>query len=408
MQLLKNNKLLVLLDQILFSGTSFLITLVIARLLNVESFGLFSSFVLIIYLTVGGIAAFVSQPFQVLQSKIIDLNQYVSFAFGFQFISTILIATAAFGITYFINYYCPFFLLVYASGFLMHDFGRRILLAINKPFQTLLLDSLTTISFLIFLYLFSISKTKEIDLLYQYLSFAYGVSFVYLLIVLKPFRLNKNNFLSYWRSHIKEGKWLFLTAILQWWSSNLFVVASGVYLGIAELGALRLAQSLMGILNIIMQTFENYFLPQTAIKMNGSHDEGVAYVADISRKSLLLFLPVLIITFWFSDQIIVLGGGANYASFGFILKGLSILYILIFLSQPIRMLIRALLLNQQFFYGYLISLLFSILFAHGLLSNYGLYGAIIGLGASQFLVIIYWSIILQKRNIRLWKSFISF
>lgn len=408
MQFLKNNKLLVLLDQIMFSGTSFLITLVIARLLQVESFGLFSSFVLIIYLTVGGIAAFVSQPFQVLQSQIENKNQYITFAFGFQFLATVSLALIAFGSTKILNIYCPLFLLVYASGFMMHDFGRRILLAINLPLQTLVLDSLTTISSLTSLYLFFISKTKDLNQLYQFLSIAYCVSFVYLLIVLKPFHLKKSNLNTYWKSHVKEGKWLFLTAILQWWSSNLFVVASGVYLGIAELGALRLAQSLMGILNVIMQTFENYFLPQTATKMNSSQNEGVAYVADISRKSLLLFLPVLIITFLFSDQIIVLGGGDNYASFGFILKGLSILYILIFLSQPIRMLIRALLLNQQFFYGYLISLLFSLFFAHGLLSNYGLYGAIIGLGASQLLVIVYWSFILQKRNIRLWKSFISF
>ena len=51
---------------------------------------------------------------------------------------------------------------------------------------------------------------------------------------------------------------------------NLFIVTSGVYLGVAALGAFRLVQSLFGILNLVLQTFENYVLPQASVKYNES------------------------------------------------------------------------------------------------------------------------------------------
>ena len=96
--------------------------------------------------------------------------------------------------------------------------------------------------------------------------------------------------------HVEQGKWFFMTAISQWWAGNLFVVASGVYLGAVALGALRLAQSLFGILNVILQTFENYVLPQTASKMNDSIPEGIAYLKNLSLKAAWIFSPILILS----------------------------------------------------------------------------------------------------------------
>jgi O-antigen/teichoic acid export membrane protein len=159
---------------------------------------------------------------------------------------------------------------------------------------------------------------------------------------------------------------------------------------------------------VLLQTFENYLLPLTAHKINLELATGLSFLSSMSRKAGLLFMPILAISYLFAKQILVWAGGEAYAPFGFVLQGMAFLYMLVFLSQPIRLLIRALLLNKHFFYGYLLSLGFALSFGHVLLSNFGLVGALLGLAISQVLLMVYWTLVLQKRKIHLWKSFISY
>lgn len=398
----------ILLDQAVFSGSSFFLTILLARILEMKSFGQYSGYVLVLYLLVSAIGAFVIQPFQVLLALEKETKQYSSFAVWFQMslILGILALAVVFRLIFKVDF--PVMLLGFGAGFLVHDFGRRMLLALDLPFQTLVLDSATSVLTLVSVYVFSVQSSHSVDALLMFLSFPYLATLILLIAFLKPFNVERSLIKSYLQNHWREGKWLFFTAISQWWSGNLFVVASGMYLGAAALGALRLAQSLMGILNVLLQTFENYVLPQTAQRMNVHLSDGLSFLVNISKKAGFLFLPVLLTTFIFAEQLMVLAGGKAYASYAFALQGMSVLYVLIFLSQPIRMMIRALLLNDHFFYGYLISLAFALLFAHSLLSKYNLCGAIIGLGISQVLLMAYWTIVLQKKKIYLWKSFMSF
>jgi len=408
MGLLKNHRVNVLLDQAIFSGTSFLITILLARMLSMESFGIYSGYILALYLVVSGIGAFVIQPFQVLLGSTENKQQYTTFAFWFQIAIVALVATGGLIFSILSPYQFPLPVLSFAAGFLIHDFGRRLLLALNRSLQALLFDITASLFLLAALFLFFKFGEGALAHLYWFFTIAYAPSLLLLLLLARPFSLRRANAAEFFSKHIQHGKWLFLTALSQWWSGNLFVVASGVYLGAAALGALRLAQSLMGILNVLLQTFENYVLPQTAQKINVQLTEGLSYLSSVSRKAGLLFIPVLLITFIFARQILVLAGGINYAPFAFVLQGMAILYLLVFASQPIRLLIRALLLNQHFFYGYLMSLGFALLFGHTLLSNFGLIGSLAGLAGSQILLMAYWTIILQKRKIYLWKSFMSF
>jgi O-antigen/teichoic acid export membrane protein len=196
--------------------------------------------------------------------------------------------------------------------------------------------------------------------------------------------------------------------VSQWWAGNLFVVASGLYLGAAALGALRLSQSLLGVLNVLLQSFENYVLPQSARKMNIDMNMGVSYLKEMNKKLAFVFIPVLALLFVMASPILMLTGGTEYIEYTYVLQGLCILYVFILLSQPIRFMIRALHLNQYFFTGYLISLAYAIITSHGLISSFGLVGVVAGLIGAQIILIVYWLFILQSKKQDLWKSFISF
>lgn len=408
MKLLRSPKLIVLTDQAVFSGTSFVLTILTARLLSIEDFGLFAGFLLGIYLVISGIGAFVVQPFQVYLAKTSQVNYYVSFVVWFQLIGTCLILAVGYFLGLIFNLGIPLILVFYALGFVFHDFARKTLLALNQTLNALILDVSASLASLVALAVFYFFQNECLNILLYYLSLAYILPFLLVFYFLKYNYFHSRFFKVILLKHFITGKWLFLSATTQWWSGNLYVVASGIYLGAIALGALRLVQSLMGVLNVLLQAFENYILPQTAAKLNLNKNSGLAYLSSISRKTGLLFLVVLAITFIFSNTILQLAGGKEYTDYAFVLKGFSLLYIFIFISQPIRLLIRSLLLDRHFFYGYLLSLGFALAMSHYLLSNFQLVGAVVGLSISQLVLILYWSVILQKRKINLWKSFISF
>jgi O-antigen/teichoic acid export membrane protein len=402
------SKWLILLDQAVFSGTSFLITIMVARMSDLESFGVYTAYMLAIYLTLSALGAFTIQPFQVLLGKAGDKASYISFVFWFQIVLLLVVLFAVFGVLRFFIPAIPLPVILFALGFIFQDFSRKLLLALDKPLHTLILDAASSVALLSALLFFGQSSEKEISILMQYFAVAYIVPGALLLLFVRPIRLSRDYCRHFFYLHVKEGKWLFFTALTQWWSGNLFVVASGLYLGAAALGALRLAQSLVGVLNVLLQTFENYILPQTALKINNDQESGIKYLSEMSRKAGLLFLPILAVTWLFSEQIMILAGGQEYAKYSFVLQGMALLYVLVFINQPVRLMVRAMLLNQHFFYGYAVSLTFALIFSHSLLSGFGLSGAIAGLSASQFLLMSYWLYILKQRNIRLWKSFISY
>lgn len=404
---IKHPKFLVLTDQAIFSSSSFMLTIFSARLLSLDDFGRYAGYLLGIYLAVSGISAFVVQPFQVIVGGISNQKTYTAFIVWFQALAVSLSLGLCVFATIIFQLELPLLLFLFSLGFLFHDFGRRVFLALNKIHQALLLDSLAAIGFATALFIFSRDSSKELSHLLLLLSFAYLLPLLYIIFTLKPLSFHTLFFKSALARHIQQGKWLFLSAMTQWWAGNLYVVASGLYLGTKALGALRLAQSLMGVLNVFIQAFENYVLPQTAHKLNTTMATGTLYLSHMSKKMGAIFIPIVLLIFLFAKQIFLLAGGEDYLAYVFVLRAYSVLYIFILASQPLRLLIRALLLNKHFFYGYIFSLLFALLLSHWLLSTLQLTGAVIGLGLSQLVLITYWSIILKHQNIQLWKLFTS-
>ncbi len=405
MKILNKTKIWVLADQAVFSGTSFLMTILVARNLSVSDFGEFSAIILVSYLAISAISAWTTQVFQVAANR---SKGYISFIFWAQIILLLIFATLLKSIFSLFSFDILNAAVLFGIGFVLYDFSRKILLALDKISATLILDILTSILTLTGFYIFQQQIAKNINDLLPYFSNAYLISVVFTMFIIKPFYFSLITYKVYITSHIKEGKWLFFTALSQWWAGNLFVVASGYYLGTAALGALRLGQSVFGVLNVILQTFENYILPQTALRMQQSQTTGITYLKKMNQKLAYVFIPVLLVVFIFAAPILKFVGGNDYTEYAYILKGLSILYIFIFISQPVRFLIRSLQMNNHFFYAYFLSLVFALLTSGWLISGFGLYGVISGLIGSQLVLMAYLSFILKLKNINLWKSSTSF
>ena len=401
-----SSTLLVLFDQAVFSGTNFLLTLFLAQKLDIKNFGLFSTIVLVTYLVLSITNALIIQPFQVSIVKISKVKEYyVSLFLGlvallslFMFLVKLLVLFLPEENLYVVQSNA---IICFVVGYLLQDFFRKIFLATANILAVIVIDVifLVLISIAFYIYRNDISLFNSLLIL--------GISncissFPGLYFFIKNYQ-NPLSWKLFLKDHINQGKWLFSVAVLQWSSSNFFVLISGIYLGIEALGALRLVQSFFGIINIVLQTVENYFLPKVAVLYNKSVSKAKKYLVQITIYGAILFGILLSILFIFSNEIIVLAGGIKYESYGYVVKIIAVLYFFIFLSYPVRITVRVMVLNKIFFFGYLLAFISSILTFHFLLKYSGLYGAVIGLILNQIIMILYWQSQLKKNNFQLWK-----
>jgi len=405
-KIVHSSSILVLVDQAIFSGTNFLLTLYLAQKLDIKNFGLFSTILLVTYLVMSIINALIIQPFQVSNSKISKKKEYyvslflglVALLFLFMFLVKLLVLFLPNESVYEFQSNA---IICFVIGYLIQDFFRKIFLAMAKIYTVIMIDiaflMLIAIAFYIFKNEITLFNSLLILGLANIVSSIPGIHFL-----IKNYE-NPVSWKSFLQDHVVQGKWLFCVALLQWGSNNFFVLISGVYLGIEALGALRLVQSFFGIINIVLQTVENYFLPKVAVLYNENIAKAKKYLLEITAYGALLFGLLLSILFVFSNEIIVLAGGNKYESYGYVVKIIAVLYFFIFLSYPVRIAVRIMVLNKIFFIGYLLSFVSSLLTFHFLLKYSGLYGAVIGLIINQIIMILYWQNQLRKNQFLLWK-----
>ncbi|MCC6372238.1 MAG: oligosaccharide flippase family protein [Bacteroidia bacterium] len=406
-KIISSEKTLVFADQIIFSGSTFFLTLAMARLLNQKEFGLFSGITLAVYLFLSVSNAIVIQPLQVSLHKIKESDAYLTFSFYLQLavIAFFLLLVCVLFQHKAANEYNLYLLPVclYLLGFILHDFFRKSFLASEQFNETLIIDLLSAFGQLVSVIYFSLLENRDFYSVLSVISLTYIPSLVFSLFKQNYTTIPFNQFTTYLSINFKQSTWLLMVSLLQWCSSNFFTLVSGLYIGLEALGAFRLAQSLFGVLNILLQTFENYVLPKASRLYSENVEYSKNYIKRITLQGAFIFIPVLFLLFLFSDQAITAIGGPTYLSYGYVIKLLAVLYAVIYIGYPIRIGIRLLVINRSFFIGYLISFLFSLISFRYLLSVGNLTGAVAGLVINQLLMLAYWQYTLKIKNFSIWK-----
>jgi O-antigen/teichoic acid export membrane protein len=395
--------LLVLFDQLMYSGSNFMITIFLARLLSVTEFGLFSSIIIYTYLLLSILSAFLIQPFQIAYPKTENKNEYVQFLLYSVLSSFLLISVANFLIYLFLPIKSFSFLTLtfFFITYIFQDLLRKILLTKNAINSVVYMDAFFLVSIVISYFLIDKNINLNVALLIISISNLASICFG-IIPLIKTFQ-KTIDWKTYLKSHWLQGKWFISVSLLQWGNSNLIILFSGLYIGLEGIGALRLVQSFFGILNVLLQVVENYFLPKIAKIYHENKQTAKQYLLKLTLNGLLIFGSILLLLFIFPDKAIAIAGGIQYVKYSFLVQFMAILYLIIFLGYPIRIMIRIKLLNQSFFIGYLFAFLFTLISFQWLLVNFSISGAVLGLISNQLIMLLYWQFQLNKNNFLLWK-----
>ncbi len=402
--MLRKSSSLIFADQLIFSGSNFLLTFLLARKLSISDFGLFSCVLLIAYLFVGIGNGIIVQPFQIIAAK-----GYNKKSLGFVFQASTIVIFILAGLLSLVQF-LPFtsvvsvtenlfVIILFITALVTQDFVRKILLTINRIRLLLFVDSLVLLAFPVIWFQEHLGLFDTLYIL-GIINFISTIPGIIYFILNSEFGFKDSSFLRY---YFLEGKWLVSASIVKWLSNNFFTLGVGIYLGINALGALRLVQSFFGLINVLLQAVENHYLPIAAhLHYRNKKEEKKIFLKKM-LKSLFAVEILLTLFFAFSEIIIILIGGQKYNNYGFVIKLVSVLYFVILYSYPTRISIRVSEQNKAFFIGYCISFIFSVLSFHFLLEYGKLYGAVTGLVINQILMIVYWKYLLNKKHISVWE-----
>jgi O-antigen/teichoic acid export membrane protein len=409
------DKHIVLAEQVVVSAGAFATNLLVARVLGPSQYGVFSTVILVQLFFQSMMQAGLSGMAQVVWVRI-ETSRKRSYANGlFWSQMAILVLLLFVGVLLYqlVSVWAPAFTPVFFAAlsavllYLLQDYLRKWFLAVLQPAKALWISAITNLlqlSLLGMLWLID-------DFWLSNVLWVIGLTFLPSIALgywwLKPGLPSIQNIRFALQAYKSESLWMLTSALLQWTAGNFYVLAAGLWLGTVALGALRLAQYIFGLLNVLLQALENYALPRAAILHN--HPQALqAFMKNMLKKSAIVIGPVLLMLAVFGKPVMQMAGGNDFEKFGYLLTGLACIYLLNLLAYPLRIALRVVLLNRVYFNGYLITTIFSLSTAWYLLGHLQLHGALLGMFITQSLLLFYWALVLNKKNILSWKSSILY
>lgn len=409
----KEEKLLVLFDQGIVSGSNFVIGILIARFLGIEQFGIYG-FIFLIYLFCLGL----QQAFFVM--PLYSLGPTYSADKKKTYLNSLLIIQAGFAL--FFSLLC-FFVLTFipisisskvqelgglialiALLVLFQDFIRRLFL-FQKFFKDLiLLDTMAYILQIILISLIYVFDEFTLETCMRVVCFTLFVSVMFGFYKIRKLEFKPCILRETLSKHWNFSKWLLARAILTYSSGNFFIIAAGTILGPVAIGAIKMGQNLHGVMNVVFLAIENHV---PIVSANLYQQKGklalYGYLKQMTLKSLLicsgLGLTVLICSTWLISNLY----GNDYQEYAYVLIWFAVINLLVCISMPFRFALRTFERTQSLFFATALSALFGLLLAYPLIETFQMNGLLFGLIMSQLIMILYlaYSVFLSGKQILL-------
>ena len=375
---------IVLVDQALVSGTNFLSGVILARALGPDQFGVFT-------LAWTGILFAISLHFSAITAPMMSIGPkeqdsqplYYSKVFTQHvLISSLLVVltavAASLSDSYFEQRNLESFVLVLPAivgAFTTQEFLRRLCFTQHRPQRALISDLLRYGLQLILLLAIWQRDGSNLDqmlwvialcgLLGCFPLFGLGLRFIHDSV--------------HWVRHIHFSKWMIGGSMVQWFSGNLFLIATGALIGASAAGAFRAAQQLTGPLQVLMQGLDNLIPVRLAEALQRGDHSGLRKQANqLVVMTALASAPVIALLVTIPEPIMLFFFGHSYQPYAYLVPWFAAATGLMTLATAWRGGLRALESTRPFFTVYAVSAVLCLLTAETIVRSYGLMGAVLG------------------------------
>lgn len=384
-------------DQALVSGCNFLTGIMLARLLGLESYGVFTLAWLVVLFFNSLQLATVIQPMMSLSPKYEygKLNQFYGSMFLLQCLWVVIYSILLLMGFYFESqfefikelngFFIPVFLVL--VSFQLQDFFRRVCFSLEEPSKAFISDLISYAGRLILFILLHVYFELTIDYTLYSIAFISIIALLPIITIAGKFKLKHRDHLFILKENYHFSKWLLGSALLQWTTGNYFFVVAGVLLGPIAVGAVKACQNIIGITHVLFQAMENFVPTQASKELHKGIRELNKYLLKLACIGGLGTVLIIIIVVGFSEPLLKLVYGKEYVEYSYLMNWFGVLYCLTYLSLPIRAGLRAIEKNSIVFSGYIISTAFSLLSAKQIVNLYSELGVVLGSILSQLIML---------------------
>jgi len=385
-------------DQALVSAVNFLTTILVARMVSLEAFGVFSIAWMIILLSKDLQNAAINAPMMSIGPKhsTDELPDY----YGAAILQQLIFTTASIGLILLGSAIATvFYPKMMTVGFIvaltalvgadqLQDFVRRYLYANERPAAALVNDLVNSGSRLaLLLLMFAYFPADVITVLWVMTGCAMagvGVGALTIGTVRFSRAWMKSIALRNWQF----SKWMSATSILRWLSSNLIILVSGGVLGPQVVGAIRAAINVMAPRNVLILGLSNVALVRGARKMQSDGTPGLRlFLSKILALGLAFDLSLSIGAAVFADKIMLYLYGPEFVPYSFIIYWLACINIVHFLAFTVGIGLQILEHTRPFFTSALIEAAFGLAASYALVAWFGLTGTLAGLAVTNTMVL---------------------
>jgi len=380
------------LDQGIFSGSNFILYLLLARWMTTEQYGffgvIFSSFLFI----AGIYNAFFLEPISVIGpakwteniKKYYFLIILIHLVF-FSIVSALLLITSVaaniFGMTkiaetfQILSVACPFILFFWLI--------RRLPYLENKPAQSLIGTSIYALIVILILILFARSQAfRSVKMAFAVLIVA---SLLASLVLLRRMKLKVKGVVHYAdlkriiHENYTYGKWAAAASIVSWLSFELYYMLTASLLGLEETGAYKALQNLISPLHQTITAFAILILPwfsKQSTLMKVSNLKNYLKMITLGLSGIAVLYSIVLISF--DDSIVRLLYGDKYSEYLWMLPYLAIASVVVVLGSGSQIALKAFQLTGAIFVGVLCSAVTTVTIGTFLTIKLGIKGVAIG------------------------------
>lgn len=388
---------LVVFDQGLVSAVNFATTVALVRWLGLELFGEFSLIWMLVLFALGLQQAFLALPMLTIGPKQSDEDRprYYAALLVLEALFTLvvfgavwggcLVASELLGQARFAGVGLQVALLVCVKQ--AHAFVRSYFFSCDRRGAVLANDAVAYGGQILLLYALHRTGTLNLGSAIWAVVLASGVASVLGLAQVERIATTRADLVSVTRRHWRYSRWLVAKAILQWFSSNYFLLATRALLGPGALGALKAAQTVLGVLHVFFLAMENV-VPVRAARLLVTEGLGsmTRYIERLTWIGTAFTLATSLVLLTWPGLLLHLLYGETSPDLETALRGFAILYVFVFEVAVLQLLLRTLERTRPIFTAFAVNAALSILVAYPLVEAFGLRGAIAGMVAQQLLM----------------------
>jgi O-antigen/teichoic acid export membrane protein len=288
-------------------------------------------------------------------------------------------------------------------AYLLQEFLRRYFFCTRQSKLALTTDVvsyLTQVPIIFWMAHTHIAKLSNVLWIIAITSF---IGFAACLRWFEPITFSRQSVRTVFLRHWRMSRWLAPSAFMQWGAGNLFQMAAPVYYGAAASAILRAAQNIVGVAHVWFLGLDNVVPAEAARQMGLNGIDGMlGYIKRVLLQWGGVTLAFTGIIACFPSFWLRLAYGMKYSSDGTVLRLYALMYMIIFISGPLRYGLQALEYTAPIFWAYPALIAFSVALAGPLARRLGLNGVMLGMCATQiifqgFIGIAFW---MRVRKIR--------